>query len=449
MGDLASWSERRRALRVPVVASRCSTPRTARRTARSRTSRASGALVSVAGIPTDKSSTSSSSSVSTRGWVSARTVRVERRPRSAGEIAVAVRSRRPRLRARDRCRDRSRAARRAAPADPRDRRPHRRAASSSSTRLAARGMTPLAPRTPLEAIDLLTRTQLHVNVCLLAPSFGQTTAELRALVSDSFPWVSTAEISDDVEATVDRALEAWSGTDVARLSARSPSHAIAHTVAARNAPRAGNRALSRGATVALVARPCASSSPSPCSPPHRPLMPAAARSSSRRPRSMSALGAGRRRDRRPLDRDPRRHPLGLALLAPDPLRRRHRLRWLVPQRPSGLRAPRDLRRPTTTSSRSTAATSRSATRSSRTSTAAPGSTRASRRSTARSTTNPSTRSARRSACRPSSTPPAPSARRPRWLRGHRRHLGARRLRRGGPPRHRARARAQRRLDRRV
>ena len=80
-------------------------------------------------------------------------------------------------------------------------------------------MTPLAPRTPLEAIDLLTRTQLHVNVCLLAPSFGQSTAELRALVSDSFPWVSTAEISDDVEDTVDRALEAWSGTDVARLSA--------------------------------------------------------------------------------------------------------------------------------------------------------------------------------------------------------------------------------------
>jgi hypothetical protein len=31
--------------------------------------------------------------------------------------------------------------------------------------------------------------------------------------------VSTAEIADDVEATVDRALEAWSGIDVARLSA--------------------------------------------------------------------------------------------------------------------------------------------------------------------------------------------------------------------------------------
>jgi hypothetical protein len=89
-------------------------------------------------------------------------------------------------------------------------------------RLAARGMTPLAPRTPLEAIELLTRAYLHVNVALLGPSFGQSTDELRALVSDSFPWVSTADISDDVEATVDRALAAWQTTDVARLS-----HAIA------------------------------------------------------------------------------------------------------------------------------------------------------------------------------------------------------------------------------
>jgi hypothetical protein len=31
--------------------------------------------------------------------------------------------------------------------------------------------------------------------------------------------VTTAEISDDVELTVDRALEAWSGTDVARIAA--------------------------------------------------------------------------------------------------------------------------------------------------------------------------------------------------------------------------------------
>jgi hypothetical protein len=82
------------------------------------------------------------------------------------------------------------------------------------TRLVARGMTPLSPRTPLEAIDLLTRTQLHVDVCL----FGPAITELRVLVHDSFPWVRAADISEDLDATVDRALEAWSGTDVARLS---------------------------------------------------------------------------------------------------------------------------------------------------------------------------------------------------------------------------------------
>jgi hypothetical protein len=150
------------------------------------------------------------------GWVSARTVRVERTAKRF-RIAVAFENIDPAIAAA--IETTITAAIRAAQRRPilviDDRIPRRH---DLVTRLAARGMTPLAPRTPLEAIDLLTRTQLHVNVCLLAPSFGQSTAELRALVSDSFPWVSTADISDDVEATVDRALEAWSGTDVARLS---------------------------------------------------------------------------------------------------------------------------------------------------------------------------------------------------------------------------------------
>lgn len=194
---------------------------------------ASGALVSVAGVPNDMAP-ARPEGPSTRkkvdreaidvelklgvdsGWVSARTVRIEKTakrwriavafehvdPAVAASIDAAISSairaaqRRPILVIDDRIARRH----------------------DLVTRLAARGMTPLAPRTPLEAIDLLTRTQLHVNVCLLAPSFGQSTAELRALVSDSFPWVSTAEISDDIDATVDRALQAWSGTDVARLS---------------------------------------------------------------------------------------------------------------------------------------------------------------------------------------------------------------------------------------
>jgi hypothetical protein len=86
------------------------------------------------------------------------------------------------------------------------------------SRLTARGMTPLAPRTPLEAIDLLSRAPLQVNVCLLAPSFGQSSAEIRAWVTDSFPWVNTAEISDDLDDTVERAFAAWSSTPVARLA---------------------------------------------------------------------------------------------------------------------------------------------------------------------------------------------------------------------------------------
>jgi hypothetical protein len=82
-----------------------------------------------------------------------------------------------------------------------------------ATRLAAHGMTPLVPRTPLEAIDLLTRPQLHVNVAILMAS-----SEMHGVLADSFPWVSTAAISDDIDATVQRALDAWIGTDGARLA---------------------------------------------------------------------------------------------------------------------------------------------------------------------------------------------------------------------------------------
>jgi hypothetical protein len=216
MGDLASWSERRRALRVPVrgVAVFYAEDGAMHGTIENLSS--SGALVTVAGVPFDESLDVELKLGEDSGWVSARTVRIERTARR-WRIAVQF----------DRMDDQMRAAiegaiehaLRAAQRRPIlliDDLPARRV--HLATRLAARGMTPLAPRTPLEAIDLLTRTQLHVNVCLLAPSFGQTVDELRALVSDSFPWVTTAEISDDVDLTVDRALEAWSGTDVARIA---------------------------------------------------------------------------------------------------------------------------------------------------------------------------------------------------------------------------------------
>jgi hypothetical protein len=213
MGDL----ERRSALRVPVRGVAVFYAEDGATHGTIENLSASGALVSVSGVPNEKNLDVELKLGVDSGWVSARTVRVEKAakrwrvavafehvdPSVAASIDAAITSairaaqRRPILVIDDRISRRT----------------------DLVTRLAARGMTPLAPRTPLEAIDLLTRTQLHVNVALLAPSFGHTTGELRALVSDSFPWVSTAEITDDVEATVDRALEAWSGTDVARLSA--------------------------------------------------------------------------------------------------------------------------------------------------------------------------------------------------------------------------------------
>ena len=224
MGDLASWSERRRALRVPVRGVAVFYAEDGATHGTIENLSASGALVSVAGLPSDRSDHLAIDVElklgSDSGWVSAHTVRVEKPVISRGRfrIAVAFDDLDPAIRAAiDHAIEAAVVAAHRRPILVIDDRIGRRV--ELVTRLAARGMTPLAPRTPLEAIDLLTRTQLHVNVCLLAPSFGQTAAELRALVSDSFPWVSTTEITDDVEATVERAIEAWAGTDVARLVA--------------------------------------------------------------------------------------------------------------------------------------------------------------------------------------------------------------------------------------
>lgn len=211
------WSERRRALRVPVRGVAVFYAEDGATHGTIENLSISGALVSVSGVPSDGSLDVELKLGVDSGWVSARTVRIERTAKRF-RIAVAFENVDPAVAAAidNAITHAIRAAQRRPILVIDDRIPRRH---DLVTRLAARGMTPLAPRTPLEAIDLLTRTQLHVNVCLLAPSFGQSTAELRALVSDSFPWVSTADISDDVEATVDRALEAWNGTDVARLSA--------------------------------------------------------------------------------------------------------------------------------------------------------------------------------------------------------------------------------------
>ncbi len=217
MGDLASWSERRRAMRVPVRGVAVFYGEDGAMHGRIENLSESGALVSLAGLLANEDAFDVELKLGVdTGWVSARPVRIERGQRRL-KIAVAFEHLDEIVRAAIEAAIAS--ALRAA-----QRRPilviddHFVRRADLITRLAARGMTPLAPRTPLEAIDLLTRTQLHVDVGLLAPSFGHTSGELRALVSDSFPWVKAADISDDLDATVDRALEAWSGTDVARLS---------------------------------------------------------------------------------------------------------------------------------------------------------------------------------------------------------------------------------------
>ncbi len=93
-----------------------------------------------------------------------------------------------------------------------DKQTDRRASLIAS--LSARGMTPLAPTTPLEAIDLLARSHLHINVALL----GAPSTEIRDMLSENFPWVTATEISNDVEATVTAAAAAWSASDTARLA---------------------------------------------------------------------------------------------------------------------------------------------------------------------------------------------------------------------------------------
>lgn len=150
------------------------------------------------------------------GWLSARTVRVEK---LADQLRIAVEFEQmdPALRASiDAAIEGAIAAAVRRPVLVVDDQLGRRA--DLIARLAARGMTPLAPRTPLEAVDLMSRSHLHINVALLAPSFGQSSSDLRELFAESFPWVTATDISNDVEATVDAAAHAWSTCDVARLA---------------------------------------------------------------------------------------------------------------------------------------------------------------------------------------------------------------------------------------
>jgi hypothetical protein len=177
----------------------------------------SGALVSVASRPVEQELDMEIRLAEGSGWVSARTVRVEPSGRQ-WRIAVAFDRVDDSLRESiDAAIDSARGAARRRPILVIDENSDRK--RDLISRLADRGMTPLAPKTPLEAIDLLTRSQLHVGVCLLAPGFGVQSTDLRAVLNDSFPWVSVAEITDDLEATTHHAIDTWYATPIARIAA--------------------------------------------------------------------------------------------------------------------------------------------------------------------------------------------------------------------------------------
>jgi hypothetical protein len=176
-----------------------------------------GALVSVASRPVEQELDMEIRLAEGSGWVVARTVRVEPHGRQ-WRIAVAFERVDDSLRESIAASiDSARGAARRRPILVIDENLDRK--RDLISRLADRGMTPLAPKTPLEAIDLLTRSQLHVGVCLLAPGFGVPSTDLRAVLTDSFPWVSVAEITDDLEATTHHAIDTWYATPIARIAA--------------------------------------------------------------------------------------------------------------------------------------------------------------------------------------------------------------------------------------
>jgi len=180
----------------------------------------SGALVNVASKPPDANLDLELRLSEGDGWVTARTVRVERANpnthRGGWRIAVVFDRVEPAMRvAIDNAIHHALSAAKRRPILLIDDQLERRMLLIKH--LAREGMTPLAPRTPLEAIELLTRSQLHVSVCLLAPGFGVASTELATILSESFPWVTSTEITDDLDDTVSRAIAAWAETPVARI----------------------------------------------------------------------------------------------------------------------------------------------------------------------------------------------------------------------------------------
>lgn len=215
MGESQVLGERRRALRVPVRGFAVLYASGGPLHGMIENLSQSGALISVASRPPEELDIELRLAEGS-GWVVGRVVRCEAR---AGQWRVAVVFVRVDESLRDAITASIASARGAARKRPIlviDENTDRK--NDLITRLSDQGMTPLAPKTPLEAIDLLTRSQLHVGVCLLAPGFGVPSHDLRAVLSDSFPWVSVAEITDDLDATTHQALDTWKTTPIARIA---------------------------------------------------------------------------------------------------------------------------------------------------------------------------------------------------------------------------------------
>ena len=217
MGGTEAGSERRRAMRVPVRGQVVLHGDSGLSHGTLENLSQSGALVRFASAPDEVALDLELRLVDGIGRVSARAVRVDRTPTCA-TIAVVFDRVEPAMRESiDASITSALTAARRRPILVIDDQHGRR--SKLIAALTSEGMTPLAPATPLEAIDLLTRAQLHVSVCLLAPGFGVPSNDLATILSDSFPWVTTTEITDDLAGTMGRVIAAWEQTPVARISA--------------------------------------------------------------------------------------------------------------------------------------------------------------------------------------------------------------------------------------
>lgn len=147
--------------------------------------------------------------------VAARTVRVEVKPQRKWQIAVAFENVDAATRhAIDAAIEDALAAARRRPILVIDDNEARRARLVQLLR--ERGCAPLSAVTPLDAIEMLTRPELHVEVCLLAPHAFKG-SDLHHVLEDSFPWVTEIEIIDDFETSAGLAIAAWEQTPMARL----------------------------------------------------------------------------------------------------------------------------------------------------------------------------------------------------------------------------------------